>query len=100
MLIKIKSEDGHLHFESDGDALSELIENFDELFISNDSITFNCEDVDCSIQPVSNILSCVFARNSFSTWFECDEIHIVINPEHITVSGYRDGNYGIQVKLV
>lgn len=100
MLIKIKSEGGYLHFESDGDTLSYLIENFDELFVSNNSITFNCEDVDCSIQPVSNILSCVFKRNSFSTWFECDEIHIVINPEHIAIYGYRDDNCSVQVKLV
>lgn len=100
MLIKIKSEDGHLHFESDGDTLSELIENFNELHVSNDYITFNYEDVDCSIQPSSDNLSCVFTMNSFSTWFGCDEVHISINPECTIVYGYYDCNCNVQVRLV
>lgn len=99
MLIKIKSEDGRLHFDSNGDTLPTLMENFDELFVSNNSITFDCEGVDCSIKAVSNVLSCVFTKNSFSTRFECDDIHITIEPEHITVYGYLDGNI-VQVKLV
>ena len=41
---KVKKMDG-----SDGDTLTALIENFEELFISNKSMTFNCEDVDGSI---------------------------------------------------
>lgn len=100
MLIKIKSKEGLLHFEADGDVLSELIETFDELFISNNSITFNCEGTDCSIQTVSNELSCVFTKCSASTLFECDEAQIMIHPDDITVFGFRDGNCYIDVKLV
>lgn len=89
MLIKIKPEDGLLHFESDGDILSALIENLDELFISNDSMTFHYGDVDGSIKVNSDDISCTFTRESFIPWFACDELSIVIKPDRIEVYGYH-----------
>lgn len=106
MLIKIKEKDGLLHFESDGDTLSALIENFEELFISNKSMTFHIDDVDGSIQFFSNgCLYCLFTRNPPSPWSPlhgtpCDEIHIEITPERINVFGYNELGCVIQTTCV
>ena len=100
MLIKIKYEDGHLHFESDGDTLSTLIENLDELFISNKSISFHYGDVDCSLQLTVNGFACYFTRESFTTSFTCDDVHIVIDSESIDVYGHRNSDCTVHIVCV
>ena len=106
MLIKIKAIDEHLHFESDGDALTAFVENFEGLYISNKLMTFHIDDVDVIIQFFSNgCLYCLFDRKFSSPWHPrhgtpCDEVHIEITPERINVSGYNELGCVIQTTCV
>lgn len=106
MLIKISVKDGLLHFESDGDTLSALIRNFEELFISNKSMTFHIGDVDGSIRVFSkSCIACLFTRNPPSPLSPlaetlCDEIQIKIVQEGIGVYGCNELGCIIQVVCV
>lgn len=101
MLVKITNVEDELYFssESNKDIVNTLINNFDELYLSNKSLEFHYGDVDVSICTIHNGLTCTCTRDSFTPWFTCDSISIVIKPTFIDIFGERDENINMQTHI-
>lgn len=100
--LTIRNFDDVLCFDKqdcEGEIINVLIETFDELFISNKSMTFNCEGIDVSIETTRSGMMCTTTKDSFAPWFICEYIVIYINPGVVDILGLRDDDCVMQSRI-
>lgn len=101
--VELTNDNGVLHFDKhnvNGELINVLIDVFDELYISNNSMTFHYGDIDVDINITTGGMICTAKRDSFAPWFFCEEIVIYIEAGCVNMLGLRNEDCIMQTRIL